>query len=156
MLIMAIDRKSEIILYPTQDRKVKIDCRLAGDTLWLSQTHIAELFGRDRSVITKHIRNIFVEGEVDEKSNVQNLYIPNSDKPVILYSLNVILAVGYRVKSPCGTQFRQWVTTVLHEYLQKSFALNDDFLKNMGGGVYWKELLERIRDIRASEKVMYR
>jgi len=93
---------------------------------------------------------------LDQKSNVQNLHIPNSDKPVTLYSLNVILAVGYRVKSPRGTQFRQWATTVLHEYLQKGFTLNDDFLKNMGGGIYWKELLERIRDIRASEKVMYR
>ena len=109
-----------------------------------------------RSVITKHVGNIFAESELDQKSNVQNLHIPNSDKPVTLYALNVILAVGYRVKSPRGTQFRQWATTVLHEYLQKGFTLNDDFLKNMGGGIYWKELLERIRDIRASEKVMYR
>ena len=84
------------------------------------------------------------------------MQIPNSDKPVALYSLDVVLSVGYRIKSPQATQFRQWATTVLHEYLQKGFALNDDFLKNMGGGVYWKELLERIRDIRASEKVMYR
>jgi hypothetical protein len=153
---MAVDRKSEIIIYQTQDGKVKIDCRLVGYTLWLSQIQIAQLFGRDRSVITKHIRNIFAESELDGKSNVQNLHIPNSDKPVMLYSLNVILAIGYRVKSLCGTQFRQWATIVLHEYLQKGFSLNDDFLKNMGGGVYWKELLERIRDIRASEKVMYR
>jgi hypothetical protein len=87
---------------------------------------------------------------------VQNLHIPNSDKPVAFYSLDVILAIGYRVRSPRGTQFRQWATAVLHEYLQKGFSMNDDFLKNMGGGVYWKELLERIRDIRASEKVMYR
>jgi hypothetical protein len=154
--MMTIDRKSEIIIYQTQDGKIKIDCRLVGDTLWLSQMQIAQLFGRDRSVITKHIRNIFTEAELEEKSNVQNLHIPNSDKPVTLYSLNVILAVGYRVKSLRGTQFRQWATTVLHEYLQKGFVLNDDFLKNMGGGIYWKELLERIRDIRATEKVMYR
>jgi hypothetical protein len=93
---------------------------------------------------------------LDKKSNLQNMQIPNSDKPIVLYALNVILAVGYRVKSPRGTQFRQWATTVLHEYLQKGFTLNDDFLKNMGGGLYWKELLDRIRDIRASEKVMYR
>jgi len=156
VLAMAIDQKAEIIIYQTQDGKIKIDCRFAGNTLWLTQAQIAELFGRDISVISRHIKNIFIETELNQKSNLQNLQIPNSDKPVTLYSLNVILAVGYRVKSPRGTQFRQWATTVLHEYLQKGFTLNDDFLKNMGGGIYWKELLERIRDIRASEKVMYR
>jgi hypothetical protein len=129
---------------------------MEGETLWLSQAQMALLFGRDRSVITKHIRNIFAEGELDEKSNVQNLHIANSDKPVMFYTLDVILAVGYRVKSPQGTLFRQWATTVLHEYLQKGFSINDEALKNMGGGLYWKELLERIRDIRSSEKVMYR
>jgi len=148
--------KSEIIIYRTLNGKVKIDCRLEGETLWLSQMQIAQLFGRDRSVVTKHIRNIFAEGELDEKSNVQNLHAPKSDKPVTFYSLDVVLAVGYRVKSLQATQFRQWATAVLHEYLQKGFVMNDDFLKNMGGGLYWKELLERIRDIRASEKVMYR
>ena len=147
---------SEIIIYQTADGLTKIDVRMEGETLWLTQAQIAQLFGRDRSVITKHIRNIIAEGELDIKSNVQNLHIPHSDKPVAFYSLDVILAVGYRVKSPRGTQFRQWATTVLHEYLQKGFSINDDFLKNMGGGLYWKELLERIRDIRASEKAMYR
>lgn len=147
---------SEIIIYQTQDGKVRLDCRFEGDTLWLNQAQIAELFGRDRSVITKHILNIFNEGEFKKESNVHNLHIANSDKPVTFYSLDVILAVGYRVKSPRGTQFRQWATAILHEYLQKGFAMNDDFLKNMGGGLYWKELLDRIRDIRASEKVMYR
>lgn len=148
--------KEEIIIYQTTDGKAKIDVRMQGETLWLSESQMAELFGRDRSVIGKHIRNIFAEGELDEKRNGQKMPIPNSDKPVAFYTLDVILAVGYRVKSVRGTQFRQWATTVLHEYLQKGFTLNDDFLKNMGGGVYWKELLERIRDIRASEKVMYR
>jgi hypothetical protein len=148
--------KSEIIIYQTQDGKVKIDCRMERDTLWLNQAQMVELFGRDTSGISRHIKNIFEENELDEKSNLQNLQIANSDKPVIHYSLDVVLAVGYRVKSARGTQFRQWATTVLHEYLQKGFTMNDDFLKNMGGGVYWKELLERIRDIRASEKVMYR
>ena len=147
---------SEIIIYQTADGSTKIDVRMEGETLWLTQTQMAELFGRERSVITKHLRNIFTEGEIDKISNVQNLHIANSDKPVAHYSLDVILAVGYRVKSPRGTQFRQWATQVLHEYLQKGFSMNDDFLKNMCGGVYWKELLERIRDIRASEKVMYR
>ncbi|GMO18142.1 MAG: virulence RhuM family protein [Treponemataceae bacterium] len=147
---------SEIIIYRSKDGLIKIDVTLEGDTLWLTQAQIARLFGRERSVITKHIRNIFAEGELDEKSNVQNLHIPNSDKPVAFYALDIILAVGYRVRSTLGTQFRQWATAILHEYLQKGFAMNDDFLKNMGGGVYWKELLERIRDIRVSEKVMYR
>ena len=151
-----MNNKHEIIIYQTTDGLTKIDVRMQSETLWLTQAQIAELFGRERSVITKHIRNIFNDGELDEKSNVQNMHIPNSDKPVTLYSLDIILAVGYRVKSPRGTQFRQWATRILHEYLQKGYAMNDDQLKNLGGGLYWKELLERIRDIRASEKVMYR
>lgn len=146
----------EIIIYTSADGKAKIDVCMQGETLWLTQAQMAELFGRSVSVMSRHIKNIFTEGEIDEKSNLQNMKIPNSDKPVAFYSLDVTLAVGYRVKSPRGTQFRQWATTVLHEYLQKGFAMNDEFLKNMGGGLYWKELLERIRDIRASEKVMYR
>jgi hypothetical protein len=129
---------------------------MEGETLWLTQAQIAELFGRDISVISRHISNIFSDGELDKKSNLQNMQIANSDKPVAFYNLDVILAVGYRVKSPRGTQFRQWATRILHEYLQKGFTMNDDLLKNMGGGLYWKELLERIRDIRASEKVLYR
>ena len=147
---------SEIIIYTSADGSTKIDCRIQGKTLWLTQAQIAELFGRERSVITKHILNVFSEGELNEKSNVQNLHIANSDKPVALYSLDIILAVGYRVKSPRGIQFRQWATTVLHEYLQKGFAINDEKLKDIGGGDYWYELLERIRDIRSSEKALYR
>ena len=147
---------AEIIIYHTADGLTKIDVHMDGETLWLTQAQIAQLFGRDISVISRHIKNIFAEGELDAKSNLQNMQIPNSDKPVAFYNLDVILAVGYRVKSPRGTQFRQWATMVLHEYLQKGFSMNDDFLKNMGGGLYWRELLERIRDIRASEKVMYR
>ena len=148
--------KNEIIIYRSADGKVKIDVQTDGKTIWLSQAQMVELFGRDVSVISRHIKNVFDEKEVDPKSNLQNMQIANSDKPVVFYSLNVALAVGYRVKSPRGTEFRQWATTVLYEYLQKGFSINDEFLKNMGGGVYWKELLERIRDIRASEKVLYR
>ena len=148
--------KYEVIIYQTEDGLTKIDARMKGENLWLTQAQIAELFGRERSVITKHIRSIFSEGELSKESNVQKMHIPNSDKPVNFYNLDVIIAVGYRVKSKRGTQFRQWATNILHEYLQKGFAMNDDQLKNMGGGLYWKELLERIRDIRASEKVMYR
>ena len=145
-----------IILYQSADGKVRVDCRFEDETLWLTQAQIAQLFGRDVSVISRHIKNIFMDGELNPNNNLQNLQIVHSKKPVVLYTLDVILAVGYRVKSPQATLFRQWATAVLHEYLQKGFAMNDEFLKNMGGGVYWKELLERIRDIRASEKVMYR
>ena len=152
----AVRESENIVIYQSADGKIKLDCRLENETLWLTQAQIARLFGRDVSVISRHIKNIFAEGELDSKSNLQNLQIPNSDKPVAVYTLDVILAVGYRIKSPQATLFRQWATAVLHEYLQKGFAMNDDFLKNMGGGLYWKELLERIRDIRASEKVMYR
>jgi hypothetical protein len=148
--------KSEIILYQSDDGKTRLDVRMENETVWLSQAQMGQLFQRERSVITKHINNAISEGEVDEKSNVQKLHIANSDKSVAFYSLDVIIAVGYRVKSLRGTQFRRWATGVLGEYLVKGFAMNDERLKNMGGGQYWKELLERIRDIRASEKVMYR
>jgi len=150
---------SEIIIYQTQDGKIKIDCRFEGDTFWLTQAQIAKLFGRDRTVITKHIRNILDDGELEEHSVCANFAHTAADRKsynTAFYNLDMILAVGYRVKSPLGTQFRQWATAILHEYLQKGYSMNDDFLKNMGGGIYWKELLERIRDIRASEKVMYR
>lgn len=148
-------KESQIIIYQSKDGKIKIDVCMDEQTLWLTQAQIAKLFMRDISGVSRHIKNILDDGELDKESNLRFLQIANSDKPVAYYSLNVILAVGYRVKSPIGTQFRQWATGILHEYLQKGFAMNDDFLKNMGG-VYWKELLERIRDIRASEKVMYR
>lgn len=149
-------QESEIIIYQTEDGLTQIHVQLEKETLWLTQAQISALFERERSVITKHIRNIFKEGELDEKSNVQILHIANSDKPVALYNLNVILAVGYRVKSQKGIQFRQWATSILHEYLQKGFAMNDTKLKDFGGGNYWYELLERIRDIRSGEKAIYR
>jgi hypothetical protein len=117
---------------------------------------MAILFERDRTVIVKHIGNIFLEGELDEKSNVQILHIANSDKPVKFYNLNVIISVGYRVKSQRGTQFRIWATKRLNEYIRKGFTMDDERLKNLGGGGYWKELLQRIHDIRSSEKVFYR
>lgn len=147
---------NQIIIYQTEDGLTKIDVALENETVWLSQEQMAELFQRDRTVITKHIGNIFKEGELDEKSNVQFLHIANSDKPVKLYSLDVIISVGYRVRSLRGTQFRIWANSVLKEYLIKGFAMNDELLKSSGGGNYFKELLERIRDIRSSEKVFYR
>lgn len=148
--------KGEIIMYRTEDGLTEIQTTLVNDTVWLNRAQMAELFQRDRSVIAKHIKNVFEEGELQRESNVQNLHIPNSDKSVEFYSLDVIISVGYRVKSQRGTQFRIWANGVLKEYLKKGFALDDERLKNLGGGNYWKELLDRIRDIRSSEKVMYR
>ncbi|MDR1832343.1 MAG: virulence RhuM family protein [Fusobacteriaceae bacterium] len=151
--------KEEIIIYQTADGKAKIDVRMQGETLWLTQAQMVDLFQSSKANISEHISHVFDEGELVEDAVVRKFRTTAADGKnynVKYYNLDVILAVGYRVKSPRGTQFRQWATTVLHEYLQKGFTMNDDFLKNMGGGLYWKELLERIRDIRASEKVMYR
>lgn len=147
---------NQIIIYQTEDGLTKIDVTLENETVWLNQDQMAELFQRDRTVITKHIGNIFREGELDEKSNVQFLHVANSDKPVKYYNLDVIISVGYRVKSLRGTQFRIWANNILKEYLIKGFAMNDDLLKSSGGGDYFKELLDRIRDIRSSERVFYR
>ena len=144
------------VIFKTEDEKIAVDVRFEEETVWLSQEQMAVLFERDRSVIVKHIANIFSEGELEEKSNVQFLHIANSDKPVKFYNLNVIISVGYRVKSQRGTQFRIWATQRLNEYIRKGFTMDDERLKNLGGGGYWKELLLRIRDIRASEKVFYR
>jgi hypothetical protein len=146
---------SNLLMYQTEDGLTKIEVTVAGDTVWLTQAQMAALFQRERSVITKHISNIFNEGELDEKSNVQNLHIANSDKPVTYYNLDVIISVGYRVKSLRGTQFRIWASAILKEYMTKGFAMNDTLLKS-GGGNYFEELLERIRDIRSSEKIFYR
>lgn len=148
--------QSEIIIYQTEDGTTKIQTRLENETVWLNQEQMAELFQRDRSVITKHIGNIFNEGELEEKSNVQILHISSSDKPVKFYSLDVIISVGYRVKSLRGTQFRIWATQRLREYIVKGFTMNDELLKEAGGGNYFDELLARIRDIRSSEKIFWR
>ena len=144
------------IIFKTQDESISVDVRLENETVWLTQDQMAILFERDRTVIVKHIANVFSEGELDEISNVQKMHIPNSDKPVKLYNLDVIISVGYRVKSQRGTQFRIWATQRLKEYIVKGFTMDDERLKNLGGGGYWKELLQRIRDIRSSEKVFYR
>lgn len=151
-----IEKKSQMLIYTTEDGLTKIETAFDGDTVWLSKAQMAELFQRDRSVISKHIKNVFEEGELQKAGNVQKLHIANSDKPVEFYNLDVIISVGYRVKSKRGTQFRIWATSILKEYMRKGFALDDERLKNLGGVGYFKELLERIRDIRASEKVFYR
>jgi hypothetical protein len=149
-------KNNQLIIYQTEDGKVKIETHFENETIWLSQAQISALFQKERSVITKHINNIFKVGELPEKSNVQNLHIGNSDKPVKFYNLDVIISVGYRVKSHRGVHFRKWATALIKEYLTKGFAMNDELLKNSGGGNYFDELLARIRDIRSSEKVFWR
>ncbi len=147
----------EIILYPSGSGEPTIEVRLDGDTVWLSQDQMAVLFGKAKSTINEHIKNIFAEGELVAEQVVRKFGISEfSTKPTNLYNLDVIISVGYRVKSQQGTQFRIWATERLREYLVKGFTMDDARLKNLGGGSYWKELLERIRDIRSSEKVLYR
>lgn len=154
--------ENEIIIYQTQDGQTKIDVRLENETVWLTQNQMAELFQTTKQNISSHIKNIFEEGELSENSTVKDYLTVQQEgnrkvsRNVSHYNLDVIISVGYRVKSLRGTQFRIWATQVLKEYMKKGFALNDDLLKQAGGGGYWKELLERIRDIRSSEKVFYR
>lgn len=151
-----MDSHGEIIIYQTEDGLTKINVNMQNETVWLSKAQMAELFQRDRSVISRHIKNVFEEGELSRESNVQILHVANSDKPVEFYNLDVIISVGYRVKSQRGVQFRIWATSILKEYMIKGFAMDDERLKGNGGGNYWKELLDRIRDIRSSEKMLYR
>ena len=154
----------EMIIYQS-DEGVKLDVRLESQTVWLNIEQIAQLFDKGRSTINEHILNIFKEGELDEKVVCRNfrhttqhgaIEGKTQSREVKYYNLDVIISVGYRVKSIQGTRFRQWATKRLNEYIVKGFTMDDDRLKNLGGGNYWKELLDRIRDIRSSEKVMYR
>ena len=150
---------SEMMIYTTEDGLTKIETTFDGDTVWLSIDQMAELFQRDKSTISRHIKNIFTEGELKREAVVANFATTAADGKayqVDYYNLDVIISVGYRVKSQRGVQFRIWATGILKEYMRKGFALDDERLKNLGGGGYFKELLERIRDIRASEKVFYR
>ena len=152
-------RNSSIIMYPTKDGLTKIETTFYEDTVWLSIDQIAELFQCDRSVIVKHVRNIFKEGELDKNSVLAKFAYTATDGKkynVDCYNLDVIISVGYRVKSHRGTQFRIWAMGILKEYMKKGFALDDDRLKRLGGGNYFDELLARIRDIRSSEKVFWR
>ena len=150
--------KADMIIYTTEDGLTKVETTFDGDTVWLSIDQMAELFQRDKSTISRHIKNIFIEGELQRDSVVAKFATTASDGKVYnvdYYNLDVIISVGYRVKSKRGTQFRIWATGILKEYMRKGFVLDDDRLKNLGGGGYFKELLDRIRDIRASEKVFY-
>ena len=151
------ENKGNVIIYQSEDGVVRLDVRLEDKTVWLTIDQMAELFGKSRSTINEHILHIYEEGELEEDKTKRKIGISDfSTKPTNLYNLDVIISVGYRVKSIQGTRFRQWATERLHEYIVKGFALDDERLKNLGGGSYWKELLDRIRDIRSSEKVLYR
>ena len=153
---------SEIILYTTEDGLTKVDVKLENETVWLTQEQMAQLFGKSRSTITEHISNIYKEEELEQNSTRRNFRQVRMEgnreveREIEYYNLDVIISVGYRVKSIQGTRFRQWATQRLKEYIVKGFTMDDERLKNLGGGVFWKELLDRIREIRSSEKVMYR
>lgn len=149
--------QSEIIIYQTEDGTTKIQTRLENETVWLTIEQMAELFQKAKSTINEHILNIFNEGELDKETAMRKIGISDfSTKPTNIYNLDVIISVGYRVKSIRGTQFRIWATQRLREYIVKGFAMNDEMLKEAGGGNYFDELLARIRDIRSSEKVFWR
>ena len=151
--------KGQIILYQTQDGENKIEVTLANDTVWLTADQMAELFQRNKSTISRHIKNIFEDGELEQNAVVAFFATTATDSKVYqvaYYNLDMIISVGYRVKSYRGVQFRIWATQVLKEYLIKGFVLNDELLKNAGNGNYFDELLSRIRDIRSSEKIFYR
>lgn len=153
---------SELVMYTTSDGLTKIDVTFENETVWLSLEQMAELFQRDKSTISRHIKKIFVEGELLREATVANFATVQMEgqreveRDIEYYNLDVIISVGYRVKSQRGVQFRIWATNVLKEYMKKGFAMDDERLKGNGGGNYWKELLDRIRDIRSSEKVLYR
>lgn len=153
---------SELIIYNTEDGLTKVDVNFDGDTVWLTINQMAELFQRDKSTISRHIKNVYEEGELKKDATVayfatvQNEGNRTVERELEYYNLDVIISVGYRVKSHRGVQFRIWATNILKEYMRKGFVLDDERLKGNAGGNYWKELLDRIRDIRSSEKMLYR
>ena len=153
------ENQGDIVIYQTDDGLTKIDVRFTDETVWLTQAQLCELYQTSKSNISEHIKNIFLEGELDEDSVVRKFRTTATDGKnynVSYYNLDMIISLGYRVKSITATQFRRWATERLKEYMIKGFTMDDERLKNLGGGQYWKELLDRIRDIRSSEKVMYR
>lgn len=156
------ENQGDIVIYQTDAGDTKIDVRFVDDTVWLTQQQMSELFGSSRSNIVEHITHIYEEGELDKASTCRKFRQVRDEggrqvsREIPYYNLDMIISLGYRVKSSVATKFRQWATQRLKEYMIKGFTMDDERLKNLGGGGYWKELLERIRDIRSSEKVMYR
>ena len=156
------ENNTEILIYQTESGVTKIDVRMQDETVWLSQQQMAELFQSSRSNIVEHIKHIYEEGELDEVSTCRKFRQVRMEgnrevsREVPFYNLDMIISLGYRIKSKIATNFRRWATERLKEYMIKGFTMDDERLKQLGGGMYWKELLDRIRDIRSSEKVMYR
>ncbi len=156
---MPPENSGEIVIYESADGMAKIDVRFVDETVWLTQAQLVELFQSSKANISEHIKNIFEEGELDENSVVRKFRTTAADGKNYLvahYNLDMIISLGYRVKSRVATHFRRWATARLREFLVKGFTMDDERLKQLGGGNYWKELLDRIRDIRSSEKVFYR
>jgi len=150
---------SEILIYQSENGTTRIDVRIVDETVWLTQAQLCELYQTSKSNVSEHIKHIFEEGELDQESVVRKFRTTGTDGKsynVIHYNLDMIISLGYRIKSIIATNFRRWATDRLKEYMIKGFTMDDDRLKNLGGSNYWKELLDRIRDIRSSEKVMYR
>ena len=153
------EARSEIIIYQTEDGSTKIDVKFQDETVQLTQAQLCELYQTSKSNISEHIKHIFEEGELEENSVVRKFRTTGADGKnynITHYNLDMIISLGYRVKSFIATQFRRWATERRNEYMIKGFTMDDERLKNLGGGNYWKKLLDRIRDIRSSEKVMYR
>lgn len=146
-----MQEKNEIVIFETEDNEVKLPVMVEDETVWLNQNQMIELFGRDQSVISRHIRNVFKEHEVDEKSNMHFLHIANSDKPVAFYSLDVIISVGYRVKSKRGVEFRRWANSVLKQYILKGYAVNDNRIKQLGEVI---RIMKRTEDELDSKQVL--
>jgi hypothetical protein len=156
---MATENQGEIVIYQTDDGITKIDVHFVDETVWLTQAQLCELYQTSKSNISEHIKHIFDEGELEEISVVRKFRTTSTDSKsynISYYNLDMIISLGYRIKSKIATNFRKWATERLKEYIIKGFTLDDERLKNLGGGSYWKELLSRIKDIRSSEKVMYR
>ena len=156
---MSENKTGEIVIYQTDDGQTKIDVRFEDETVWLTQAQLVDLYQSSKANISEHIKHIFEEGELDEDSVVRNFRTTAADGKMYntkFYNLDMIISLGYRVKSILATRFRRWATEQLKEYLKKGFLLNDQRLKETGGGNYWYELLDRIRDIRSSEKALYR
>ncbi len=154
-----MDNNGEIIIYQTDDGLTHIDVKMEDETVWLTQAQLVQLYQTSRSNVSEHIKHIFEEGELEERAVVRKFRTTAADGKnynTTYYNLDIIISLGYRIKSSIATNFRRWATERLKEYMIKGFTMDDERLKQLGGGSYWKELLDRIRDIRSSEKVLYR
>ena len=157
-----MDDNNQIIIYQSEDGETRIEVKFMGETVWLSQQQMADLFQSSRSNVVEHIKHIYEEGELDEESTCRNFRQVRQEgarqvtREIPFYNLDMIISLGYRIRSVIATHFRRWATERLKEYIIKGFTIDDERLKGNGGGAYWRELLDRIRDIRSSEKVMYR